>query len=85
VPDLPALFDAIRREAHWLALAAHLNDNGEYDLAVVVRGWWDVARDGLRDELTPEQVIVRFRAWPPRLLRRLARRARDADERELRR
>jgi hypothetical protein len=87
VPDLPAILDRIRAEpdaeAGWLALAAHLHDNGEYDLAVIMRHHWDAARDSLKDGLTVEQAIDQFRTMPPRIMRRIATRARESEERGL--
>jgi uncharacterized protein (TIGR02996 family) len=84
----PAILDAIRDrpddEAGWLALADHLRDNGEYDLATVVRGYWLSVRDCLREGDSVEQAVERYRAIGPRMLARIARRAREAEENHLR-
>jgi hypothetical protein len=83
----PAILDRIRREpdaeAGWLALAAHVHDNGEYDLATIIRNHWDISRDSLRDGLTVAQAIDRWRALGARGLRQIAMRAREAEERGL--
>jgi hypothetical protein len=85
VTNSDAILDRIRAkpddEAGWLALAAHLHDNGEYDSAVIVRHHWDISRDSLRDGLTVAQAIDRWRALGARGLRQIARRAREAEER----
>jgi hypothetical protein len=82
-----AILDAIRQqpdhEPHWLALAAYLHDNGEYDLATVIRGYRLSVRDCLRDGNSVEQAVERYRAIGPRLLARIARRAREAEERAI--
>jgi|GEM_PF-3171620 len=70
-------------EAGWLALAGHLDDNGEYDLATIIRNHWDISRDSLRDGLTMAQAIDRWRALGARGLRQIARQARAAEERGL--
>jgi hypothetical protein len=66
-----------------LTLAAHLQDNGEYDLAVIVRPRWGAVREYLFDGLTVEQAVDRFRQMSHRDMRRTAGRAREAEEREL--
>ena len=85
--DVTTILDRIRgepdHEPHWLALADHLRDNGEYDLAVIMRHHWDPARDSLKDGLTVEQAIDQFRTMPPRIMRRIATRARESEERGL--
>jgi hypothetical protein len=83
--DLPAILGLIRAdpdaETHWSAVADHLRDNGEYDLAIVVRGYWLSVRDCLRDGDSVEQAVERYRAIGPRMLARIARRVREAEER----
>jgi hypothetical protein len=80
VNDFPAILNRIRAdpdaEVHWLALAAHLHDNGEYDLATVVRHHWLALRDTLAQGATLEAVLA-FRA---RDAARIARQAREAEE-----
>jgi hypothetical protein len=75
-----AILDAIRQqpdhEPHWLALAAHLSDNGECDLATVVRHHWPVLRDNLAAGVTIEETLRRI---GPRMLRRIATQARQAE------
>ena len=78
----PAILDAICREPdhepHWLALARHLDDNGHYDLAVVVRCHWPVF---VADMRRGHSVDDSLRWWCPRDAAMVARRTREAEER----
>jgi hypothetical protein len=80
----PAILDRIRREprheAHWLALADELRDNGHDDLAVVVRGYYPLFGDIVARGKTPEQVL---RFCTAAGIRRLARQLRQGQERGL--
>jgi hypothetical protein len=67
-------------EAHWLKLAAHLRDNGQDDLAAVVRGFWPVLAENLAAGTTMEETLQ----IAPGDVRRLARVARNAEERDRR-
>jgi len=74
------MLDAIRRdpddEPHWLALARHLDDNGEYDLATVVRCHWPAIREDMRNGHAVEDSLRRLSS---RGAARVARRAREAE------
>jgi len=65
-------------EAHWLELAAYLRDNGDDDLAAVVRGFWPV----LAENLAAGETLGETLRIAPDDLRRLARVARIAEERK---
>jgi hypothetical protein len=84
---IQTLLNAIRSdpddEARWLALAQHLDDGGDYDLAIVLRTHWRVCRQGLRDGDTVEQAVEQLRGITLSDLARLAARARAADARRL--
>jgi hypothetical protein len=67
-------------EAHWLMLVAHLCDNGQDDLAAVVRGFWPVLAENLAAGTTLEETL----RIAPGDVRRLARVVRNAEERERR-
>jgi hypothetical protein len=80
------MFDRIRDEpsieAHWSALARHLRNIGDEDLAAVVRVFWRMIRECMFGpwNMTIEQALDHIRA---RHLARLAARAHAAEEREL--
>jgi len=80
----PAIADAICREPdhepHWLALSRYLDDNGEYDLAMVVRHHCPVFRESSDSGRSVEDGL---RTFSVRDAARVARRAREAEEREL--
>jgi hypothetical protein len=84
VPDLPTILDRIRREprheAHWLALSDELRDNGQDDLALVVRGYCPLLGKVVADGKTPEEALRFFTSAG---IRRLARRLRADQERGL--
>jgi hypothetical protein len=81
VTELPAILDRIRQEPdhepHWFALARWFCDNGQNDLAAVVRVFWPAMRDSLGPQRTLEQVL----AIAPQDLARLAIVARRVEER----
>lgn len=59
MPDLAVIFARIDaqpdREPHRLALAAHLADNGEDDLAIIIRCHLSASRERMRDGVTAER------------------------------
>jgi hypothetical protein len=77
----PAVYDRILREAHWLALADELRDNGHDDLALVVRGYYPAFGEAVAGGKTPEQML---RFFTRRGIRWLARRIREGQERDRR-
>jgi uncharacterized protein (TIGR02996 family) len=81
---IQTLLSAIRSdpddEARWLALAQHLDDDGDYGLAILMRTHWPVCRDFVRDGDTVEQVVERMRKISLADLARLVARAGAADE-----
>ena len=78
---IETLLNAIRSEpddeARWLALAQHLDDGGEYGLAILLRTHWRICRQGLRDGGTVEQMVERMRGISLSELARLAPQAAD--------
>jgi hypothetical protein len=80
----PAILDAIRREPdhepHWLALAQYFRDNGNDDLAIVVRHHWQALQDNVASGMPPERVLAEMPEWAVQVL---AQKAREAEERAL--
>jgi hypothetical protein len=85
--DFAPILDRIRQhpdhEPHWLALSAHLNDNGEYDLARVIQAHWPVCREIVRAGKSTEEALNRIRKIGGRGLARLAQKSREREERGL--
>ena len=79
---IETLLNAIRSdpddETRWLALAQHLDDGGEYGLAILLRTHWRICRQSLRNGGTVEQVVERMRGISLSELARLAEQAADA-------
>ena len=82
---IETLLNAIRSdpddEGRWHALAQHLDDGGEYGLAILLRTHWLICRQGLLDGDTVEQAVERLRGVSLSDLARLAALVREADER----
>jgi hypothetical protein len=81
VTNSDAILDQIRthpdREVGWLDLAAHWHDNGDYDLATVLRNRWPLVRESMLSpqRLPLERAIDWLRQRGSRPIRRLAAKA----------
>jgi hypothetical protein len=81
---IQTLLNAIRSDpddaARWLALAQHLDDGGEFDLAILLRAQWPACRQCLQDGDTVEQAVERMRTISLVDLAQLSARARAVEE-----